>query len=172
MDGQQCVFPFVAPLQSGLQLLPVSPSRTADTALRKKFPTRALLEQWMEEQTAKAFESKRKAARAPARSTTAATLGAPRARCWVRQAVLSSVRCAAPEASSPRGRSAATPAAAAAAAPSDSGADKAGSLPPVIRWALLIFTLICSFRIRLGAVWRYGRVIHEFDPWFNYRATE
>lgn len=24
----------------------------------------------------------------------------------------------------------------------------------------------------LGAVWKYGRVIHEFDPWFNYRATE
>eukprot|EP01043_Picozoa_sp_COSAG02_P026499 COSAG02_NODE_1529_length_12087_cov_326.174258_4_plen_997_part_00 len=26
--------------------------------------------------------------------------------------------------------------------------------------------------IRLHAVKNYGRVIHEFDPWFNYRATE
>eukprot|EP01048_Picozoa_sp_COSAG05_P016381 COSAG05_NODE_2103_length_3555_cov_3.669271_1_plen_343_part_00 len=29
-----------------------------------------------------------------------------------------------------------------------------------------------SCKVRLGAVLRYGRVIHEFDPWFNYRATE
>ena len=26
--------------------------------------------------------------------------------------------------------------------------------------------------IRLGAVRIYGRVIHEFDPWFNFRATK
>ena len=29
-----------------------------------------------------------------------------------------------------------------------------------------------SVQIRLYAVTNYGRVIHEFDPWFNYRATE
>ena len=32
--------------------------------------------------------------------------------------------------------------------------------------------LYAAVRIRLFAVINYGRVIHEFDPWFNYRATE
>ena len=30
----------------------------------------------------------------------------------------------------------------------------------------------CSYTIRLHAIEEYGLVIHEFDPWFNYRATE
>lgn len=29
-----------------------------------------------------------------------------------------------------------------------------------------------AFNIRLYAIQEYGRVIHEFDPYFNYRATE
>jgi len=34
--------------------------------------------------------------------------------------------------------------------------------------------VICytAFTIRLHAVEVYGRVIHEFDPWFNFRATD
>jgi dolichyl-diphosphooligosaccharide--protein glycosyltransferase len=32
--------------------------------------------------------------------------------------------------------------------------------------------LAAAFSIRLHAVMKFGRVIHEFDPWFNYRATE
>merc|ERR1719311_485885 len=28
-----------------------------------------------------------------------------------------------------------------------------------------------AYDIRLYAIKIYGRVIHEFDPWFNYRAT-
>jgi hypothetical protein len=28
-----------------------------------------------------------------------------------------------------------------------------------------------AYTIRLHAITTYGRVIHEFDPWFNYRAT-
>ena len=28
-----------------------------------------------------------------------------------------------------------------------------------------------AYEIRLYAIKIYGRVIHEFDPWFNYRAT-
>ena len=36
----------------------------------------------------------------------------------------------------------------------------------------LFTALFCAYRIRLHAVHNYGRVIHEFDPWFNYRATE
>merc|ERR1719409_1044469 len=29
-----------------------------------------------------------------------------------------------------------------------------------------------AYDIRLYAIRNYGYVIHEFDPWFNYRATE
>ena len=29
-----------------------------------------------------------------------------------------------------------------------------------------------AFQIRLYAIKEYGRVIHEFDPYFNYRAAE
>ena len=29
-----------------------------------------------------------------------------------------------------------------------------------------------AYDIRLYAIRVYGYVIHEFDPWFNYRATE
>ena len=42
----------------------------------------------------------------------------------------------------------------------------------VIRLAIIAVSLYMSVRIRLYAVINYGRVIHEFDPWFNYRATE
>jgi len=45
-----------------------------------------------------------------------------------------------------------------------------------ITGALLLQLLywICqeAYRIRLYAVAEFGRVIHEFDPYFNYRATE
>lgn len=36
------------------------------------------------------------------------------------------------------------------------------------------FLVFCwsAYKIRLHAIEEYGRVIHEFDPWFNYRATE
>ena len=29
-----------------------------------------------------------------------------------------------------------------------------------------------AYAIRIYAIKNYGYVIHEFDPWFNYRATE
>ena len=36
------------------------------------------------------------------------------------------------------------------------------------------FLVFCwaAYKIRLHAIEEYGRVIHEFDPWFNFRATE
>ncbi|EEH59053.1 glycosyltransferase family 66 protein, partial [Micromonas pusilla CCMP1545] len=37
---------------------------------------------------------------------------------------------------------------------------------------LLVASLVAAYRIRLYAVRDYGRVIHEFDPWFNFRATQ
>lgn len=32
--------------------------------------------------------------------------------------------------------------------------------------------LISAYEIRLYAIESYGYVIHEFDPWFNFRATQ
>lgn len=42
----------------------------------------------------------------------------------------------------------------------------------VIRISCLVLFLAFAVRIRLFAVEKYGPVIHEFDPWFNFRATE
>ena len=40
--------------------------------------------------------------------------------------------------------------------------------------AVYIIGLIvkAAYRIRMGAIDEFGPVIHEFDPYFNYRATE
>eukprot|EP00949_MAST-11_sp_MAST-11-sp1_P005397 g5397.t1 len=40
-----------------------------------------------------------------------------------------------------------------------------------IRLPILAFALSQAYSIRLYAIKTYGAVIHEFDPWFNYRAT-
>lgn len=37
---------------------------------------------------------------------------------------------------------------------------------------ILYFSLNQAYEIRLHSITEYGRVIHEFDPYFNYRATE
>jgi len=42
----------------------------------------------------------------------------------------------------------------------------------LVRWALLGACCMKAYRIRLHAVNTYGYIIHEFDPWFNYRAAE
>lgn len=40
-------------------------------------------------------------------------------------------------------------------------------------YAYFAFVILrAAYSIRLGAIETYGRVIHEFDPYFNYRATE
>jgi hypothetical protein len=41
-----------------------------------------------------------------------------------------------------------------------------------LRFGLFCASLYMAVQIRLYAVNTYGRIIHEFDPWFNYRATE
>ena len=50
---------------------------------------------------------------------------------------------------------------------------------PVVSGAMLLLKLYFllaflqrAYTIRLHAIEEYGLVIHEFDPWFNYRATE
>ena len=42
----------------------------------------------------------------------------------------------------------------------------------VSRIVTIIWALVNAYTIRLHAVEVYGRVIHEFDPWFNFRATQ
>ncbi len=37
---------------------------------------------------------------------------------------------------------------------------------------ILFYSLLNAYKIRLHAIEEYGPVIHEFDPYFNYRATE
>jgi len=37
---------------------------------------------------------------------------------------------------------------------------------------VLYFALQQAYEIRMHSIHEYGRVIHEFDPYFNYRATE
>jgi dolichyl-diphosphooligosaccharide---protein glycosyltransferase len=65
-----------------------------------------------------------------------------------------------------------------AAAPSPSQVEKPASSQeenaamPLVRVALFILFAYMAVTIRLYAVEVYGRIIHEFDPWFNYRATE
>ena len=36
---------------------------------------------------------------------------------------------------------------------------------------MLLGIVLLAFTVRLFAVLRYESIIHEFDPWFNYRAT-
>jgi len=38
------------------------------------------------------------------------------------------------------------------------------------RGGLVAMAIYIAFNIRLYAIKEYGLVIHEFDPWFNYRG--
>lgn len=46
------------------------------------------------------------------------------------------------------------------------------SLGPSIQIAVLLMIWLLGFFIRIFSVIRYESIIHEFDPWFNYRATK
>lgn len=47
---------------------------------------------------------------------------------------------------------------------------------PWVRLGILLFLIFYSlqaaYNIRLHAITTFGPVIHEFDPYFNFRATE
>lgn len=45
-------------------------------------------------------------------------------------------------------------------------------LPTVLKYGLLGLICLLAFSIRLFAVVRYESVIHEFDPYFNFRTTK
>eukprot|EP01065_Artemidia_motanka_P006859 TRINITY_DN1335_c0_g1_i1.p1 TRINITY_DN1335_c0_g1~~TRINITY_DN1335_c0_g1_i1.p1 ORF type:complete len:809 (+),score=257.85 TRINITY_DN1335_c0_g1_i1:107-2533(+) len=51
---------------------------------------------------------------------------------------------------------------------------ESGSSPLWLPIQVLALTAVAyrAYSIRLHAIREYGKVIHEFDPWFNYRATE
>ena len=40
-----------------------------------------------------------------------------------------------------------------------------------IQFIILVIIFGLGFFIRIFSVIRYESIIHEFDPWFNYRAT-
>jgi len=42
---------------------------------------------------------------------------------------------------------------------------------PALKMSILLMTFIIAFTSRVFSVIRYESIIHEFDPWFNYRAT-
>ena len=42
---------------------------------------------------------------------------------------------------------------------------------PALKMSILLMIFIISFFTRVFSVIRYESIIHEFDPWFNYRAT-
>jgi dolichyl-diphosphooligosaccharide--protein glycosyltransferase len=52
----------------------------------------------------------------------------------------------------------------------------AGNLSSAAAWLVRLFLirliLLAAYDIRLYAIKSYGLVIHEFDPWFNFRATQ
>jgi len=41
-----------------------------------------------------------------------------------------------------------------------------------VKLALLAYCCLRAYRIRMHAVNKFGYVIHEFDPWFNFRAAQ
>ena len=46
------------------------------------------------------------------------------------------------------------------------------SWKPAIRITILLLICSISTLVRVFSVIRYESIIHEFDPWFNYRATK
>jgi dolichyl-diphosphooligosaccharide--protein glycosyltransferase len=45
-------------------------------------------------------------------------------------------------------------------------------IPTVLKYGILLLICLLAFSIRLFAVVRYESVIHEFDPYFNFRTTK
>lgn len=45
-------------------------------------------------------------------------------------------------------------------------------IPTILKFSILGLICLLSFAIRLFAVVRYESVIHEFDPYFNFRTTK
>ncbi|KAM3570535.1 hypothetical protein VYU27_007414, partial [Nannochloropsis oceanica] len=52
------------------------------------------------------------------------------------------------------------------------GDDDLSGIPTILKFGILGIICLLSFAIRLFAVVRYESVIHEFDPYFNFRTTK
>ena len=63
-----------------------------------------------------------------------------------------------------------------AAAGAAAGADTSFFLYHAIQGAVVVYALYhccaTAYEIRLQSIQEFGPVIHEFDPYFNFRATE
>ena len=74
----------------------------------------------------------------------------------------------------PSSQSAATkeeePAAVVSSAPARSSTK--GAIASIWYCLCVLVVVSMAYHIRLYAINTYGRVIHEFDPWFNFRATK
>ena len=45
-------------------------------------------------------------------------------------------------------------------------------MSPVVTLSIIACICILAFFVRIFSVIRYESVIHEFDPWFNFRCTK
>jgi dolichyl-diphosphooligosaccharide--protein glycosyltransferase len=70
-----------------------------------------------------------------------------------------------------RAKKAASTASAAAASAPNSSMESTSIGRYLLRIVVVLVALMSAYNIRLHALETYGNVIHEFDPWFNYRAT-
>ena len=43
---------------------------------------------------------------------------------------------------------------------------------PILKLIVLLLIGLVAFMVRVFSVIRYESVIHEYDPWFNYRTTQ
>lgn len=45
------------------------------------------------------------------------------------------------------------------------------NLAPGLNVSILVMISLIAFLVRVFSVIRYESIIHEFDPWFNFRTT-
>lgn len=55
------------------------------------------------------------------------------------------------------------------ASPTSSGSNAVGT---IVHAVTLLLICVMAFSVRLFSVVKYESVIHEFDPYFNYRVTQ
>ena len=48
----------------------------------------------------------------------------------------------------------------------------ADKIAPGLRLTIILIICLIAFLVRVFAVVKYESIIHEYDPWFNYRSTE
>lgn len=46
------------------------------------------------------------------------------------------------------------------------------TIGPIIQLLIMGLVFVLAFCVRVFSVIKYESVIHEFDPWFNFRSTK